>query len=240
MAYAQWSRGYKAGGVNLPTGGGLYRPESIDAYELGLKTELFDRSVTFSAAAFYNDYSDLQINITAPPTTAQVNNTDSAIWGVEGELQWRPTGDMRLYLSATYLDAEFRDIVGFDPVDSQFHDLDGFPLPNAPKFTANAGIDHGFDLSSDGRYRLTLRGDLSYSSNVVLRYFSRPEDIQRSYAIGNLSATIEDQNGGRRLTAFVNNIGDRKYKQAILFFAASYYGNYGPPRTWGLRFSQDF
>lgn len=74
----------------------------------------------------------------------------------------------------------------------------------------------------------------------MLRYFSKPGDIQSAYAIGNLSATIADSRGGRRLTAFVNNVGDKMYKQAILFLAPSYYGNYGPPRTWDLRFSQDF
>lgn len=119
----------KAGGVNLPSGGGAYRPESIDAYELGFKSEWFGRALPLNAAIFYKDYKDLQVNITIPPATTQVNSTDAVIRGLKGEIQWKPGNDTRISISATYLDAEFRNFVGFDPVDNQFHDLHGFRFP---------------------------------------------------------------------------------------------------------------
>lgn len=81
--YAQWSRGYKSGGLNLEGGSGLstgrsglYQPEIIDAYEVGLKSVLFDGSVTANIATFAYDYSDLQMTIVVPPTNTLVQNAD--------------------------------------------------------------------------------------------------------------------------------------------------------------------
>jgi len=66
-AYASFSHGYKAGGFNLdPTAaaGGAdprFRSEKIDAYDLGVKSRLFDRRLTANLAVFYEDLSDFQL-----------------------------------------------------------------------------------------------------------------------------------------------------------------------------------
>ncbi|MFA7585418.1 MAG: TonB-dependent receptor, partial [Novosphingobium sp.] len=65
MVYASWSRGFRSGGFN---GRGLtlfsaslpYDPETVDSYEVGIKSELFDRMLTVNLAGFYSDYKDIQ------------------------------------------------------------------------------------------------------------------------------------------------------------------------------------
>src|SRR3546814_7175483 len=68
MIYANYSQGYKAGGYNsrgtIPENVGPYEPERVTAYEVGLKSDLFDRLLRFNVAGFVNKYSDLQSSVT--------------------------------------------------------------------------------------------------------------------------------------------------------------------------------
>src|SRR3546814_8775018 len=68
MVYANYSQGYKAGGYNsrgtIPENVGPYEPERVTAYEVGLKSDLFDRLLRFNVAGFVNKYSDLQSSVT--------------------------------------------------------------------------------------------------------------------------------------------------------------------------------
>src|SRR3546814_19184383 len=67
--YVSYNRGYKSGGFNLLDVGALnrptghvspsYNPEIVDAYEVGLKSDLFDRRLRLNVAAFYYDYKDI-------------------------------------------------------------------------------------------------------------------------------------------------------------------------------------
>src|SRR3546814_12467390 len=71
MGYVSYNRGYKSGGFNLLDVGALnrptghvspsYNPEIVDAYEVGLKSDLFDRRLRLNVAAFYYDYKAIQL-----------------------------------------------------------------------------------------------------------------------------------------------------------------------------------
>jgi len=62
MAYVSYTKGFKAGGFDNSTTGAIFGPESVDAYEIGIKNTLFDRRMTLNLAAFWSDYKDLQEN----------------------------------------------------------------------------------------------------------------------------------------------------------------------------------
>src|SRR5690606_34523002 len=59
MAYASFTKGFKAGGFAVSTTGDIFDPETVDAYEVGLKGALFDRRVNYSLAGFWSDYDNL-------------------------------------------------------------------------------------------------------------------------------------------------------------------------------------
>src|SRR3546814_12113205 len=71
VGYVSYRRGYKIGGFNLLDVGALnrptghvspsYNPEIVDAYEVGLKSDLFDRRLRLIVAALYYDYKDIQL-----------------------------------------------------------------------------------------------------------------------------------------------------------------------------------
>lgn len=249
-AYAQYSRGFKSGGANLPGGAGellgaaaLYRPEVLDAYEIGLKTQTSDRRLTANFAAFYYDYQGLQVTITRPPSVTLVQNAPSKIYGLEGEVRFEVGDGFSLDASANWLHARFRDFVSIDdarPTLGQIN-LKGLQLPHAPDFSGSIGAQYRAELSGGFLSSLTLRADASYRSKVVLRYFGQPQDVQRGYELVDLSATIGALDDKVRLRVFVNNVTDQIYRQnATYLVTGAYYGNYGRPRTWGTQLSFDF
>ena len=114
MAYASAGTGYKAGGVGpRPFNAEQARPfgpEKLTSYELGLKTDLFDRHVRFNTAVFYNDFTDAQLVLLScpqyggPGPCALPQNAGNAhVWGVEAEIVAVSAGGLQLDLSGSYL-----------------------------------------------------------------------------------------------------------------------------------------
>ena len=244
-SYIQWSKGYKSGGVNLPSGSGeilpLYKPENISAFEAGIKSQFLDRTVTFNLAGWYYDYKDLQITQDVPPSTTIVQNANAQIYGAEAELRWSPVPNFNLTVAPTLQHAVFDKFVTFDPLVGQNVDLDGSQLPRAPKFSINAGASNTFDLRGSFLSSLRLDANLMHSSSVVLRYENQDLlERQKAYTLVNFSATLSDVDEMTQLTAFLNNAFDVTYKQHVINFGLGYMGNYGPPRTWGLKLSRKF
>lgn len=128
MAYATWAKGFKPGGFNtnevVDLLGQRYLPERVTAYELGLKSSLFDRRVTANLSAYFNDYTDQQIGVqnTLPSPTGQLITTSGVanaasveIYGFEAELEWRVNSNIRLDLAYAYTHAKLNEFVQGPP-----------------------------------------------------------------------------------------------------------------------------
>jgi iron complex outermembrane receptor protein len=243
--YAQWTRGYKSGGGNLPSGSGdflpLYQPESLDAFEVGLKSQLFGRRITANVAAFYYDYSDLQVTVALPPSSTVVQNANARLYGIEGDFRFNVSDQLTLTVAPTWMHGRFKDFVTTDPTFGNVANLDGSPLPRAPDFSVNGGVETRFDLGGQLLSRLQLSASVRYNSTTVLRYFNRNAlERQAGYALVDLSGTITDVGERTRLSLFLNNVFDKTYKQQAINFGIGYMGNYGQPRTFGVRLSRRF
>ena len=180
MLYESWSRGYRSGGfsgraVQFTAATTPYDPEKVDAYEIGLKSDFFDRMVTFNLAAFYTDYKDIQQSTTVlAPGTVQgqatiVRNGEGAkIKGIEADLTVRPLTGLTLRGALGYTDAEFKNFVIGTPVGAtvrQF-DLSDVNLIYAPEYTISVSGDYTAPIGA---------GDLTLSSSF--RYLA-PYDQQ--------------------------------------------------------------
>jgi len=219
----------------------LYLPETISAYEIGVKSQLFDHRFTANVAAFYYDYSDLQITTDIPPSTTLVENAKARVYGIEGDFRWNVTRQFVLQVAPTLESARFVDFTSFDPVFLIPVNLNDKPLERAPDFTLNASAQYRIELGGPYFSSLMLQGSALYSSESVLRYYNdAPGESQPAYVIGNLSATLSDVGAKTQLTLFVNNVSDTLYKQQITNFGLGNMGNYGPPRTFGARLSRKF
>jgi len=101
--YASYARGYKAGGFNPGIQPGLgvpasYKPESIDAFEVGAKNNLFDNQLQANMDVWYYDYKDLQVSAIENNTSVN-QNINAKLWGAEGEFNWAPNDQLLFNVS---------------------------------------------------------------------------------------------------------------------------------------------
>jgi iron complex outermembrane receptor protein len=114
MAYASWGKGFKAGGwttrlsavISSPKSA-EYQPEYSKTWELGLKSQWFNRRLQANAALFYTDYSGIQLNIQQGISPVYTNAGNAKIKGGELELQSIVGHGLQLNFAASYIDAYY-------------------------------------------------------------------------------------------------------------------------------------
>jgi iron complex outermembrane receptor protein len=248
--YGTISRGYKAGGYSIT--GPAFNPETIWAYEAGLKTRLFDRRLQLDFSAFYYDQKNLQIVQTAfdpkvGPELVTTNAGAATTWGVEVEFQATPVRDLQLRGSVAYLNARYDRYTDNDPLNPQIgtppfglQNLAGRTAVYAPDWTVSFDASYRFDIGRLGSLEPGV--NVYWADKQVLRVFALPGDIQPAYDTVDLRLLYRPPSGSWSIEAFADNVGDTKFKQ--LSAANSLTGNvavgYGPPRTYGIKAAVHF
>jgi outer membrane receptor protein involved in Fe transport len=252
LLYASYARGYKAGGLNPGNSNTpAFDPETIDAFEVGAKNELFGRTLQANLAAFYYKYKDLQLGQRIAGT-AITSNGDARVWGLEGEFLFVPTRQLQLNANLSYLNTRIKDFLTIDAANPAQIDprvnaptrtpevqvnLRGNELPYAPDFKINVGAQYTMPLGGTG-WSATLRGDYVRQSSYFAREFNTPNDRIKGWSIGNalLRFTNEPETLGVEL--FVKNIGDSDAITSSIIEDAQV-GSYRnvrvlEPRTYGI------
>ena len=111
-SYLSYNRGIKGGGFDLLSPGGPgFEPETLDAYELGLKSQLLNRRLRFNAAYFFYDYQNIQVQVIKPGGTGVVETTNAAkaqIHGLDVDFQYVPFANASLSGGFILLDSEYK------------------------------------------------------------------------------------------------------------------------------------
>ena len=148
--YMKYVHGYRTGGFNGRAGtvAEAIKPvdeENLVSYELGLKSEWFDRRLRINAALFLSDYKDVQLSLVdndpeAPPgAVARINAGEAELSGIELDVTAALSDSLRVQLSYAYLDSEFVEVI--DPVSG--NDIsDIYLLVGAPENSFNADLDY--------------------------------------------------------------------------------------------------
>jgi len=163
---AQVSKGFRLGGVNDPLNTALcnandleifggfqdYGDESLWNYEAGLKYK--SKTVSFNAAAFYTDISNLQVTLDAGSCSSRISfNVEKAhTMGLEMEFKARPTENLDFTFAGSLIESEFDSTV-IDSTGSVLGGVrDGNRLPSVPKFSfgTTATYSFPFDIAADG------------------------------------------------------------------------------------------
>jgi iron complex outermembrane receptor protein len=269
LLYGKYARGYRAGGIfaAAPLDHRTFNPEKVDNFEVGLKTAWHGAVPgIFNLAAFYNNFTDQQIQIgylAAPgafvsPTTAILNAGKSRIYGTEVEVSIAPVEDLVFDLNYTYLNARIREIGNLTSTDPNYVSnsfiTPGTPLALSPKNKATLS----------GTYTLPLDktvGAISFGANFI--YVSRQ---LTNYAYLNpLTVTVMGADLGTvssrsllnlnlgwtsifgshiDVTAFGTNVTNKKYFQFIpgvgSVNSAIETAALGEPRMYGVRLRYSF
>ena len=237
----QVSQGFRLGGVNDPLNptlcsdedrlifGGFqsYDDETMWNYEAGLKST-WDNGVTFNAAAFYADISDLQVTLDAGSCSSRVSfNVDSAhTAGVEFELGASPSEAFEFSLAGSILESKFDSTV-IDSLGSVLGGVrDGNRLASVPEFQVAATGTYFFPIGSSNGFlsatvhhvgdRITQPSDQEPGAGTFssgLPYAGATGDevtevdlLLDPYTIVNLSGGIEWERWSA--TLYVHNVGD--------------------------------
>ncbi len=258
LLYAKYALGYRQGNVNLAGIEGLNTvgPEEVDSYEMGVKTSFFGAVPgTFNIAAFYNDFTDQQIQYGyfAPSgvgTTAVVNAGASTIWGVEIETSLELFDGFVVSAGYTYLDTNVDEIV--------FPELPpGLPVEG---FNASTAEDEPLSYSPENELVLTASYDLPVSESLGEMSFSATyiyvDERQAVSEETSIYATLDDYdlinlNFNWRaiagtpldLSLFATNVTDEEY---VTFLTGNWNtagvesGQVGVPRMYGARLRYNF
>lgn len=118
LLYGVHSRGYKAGSFNvLAIADPAVRPETLDAWEIGLKTDWFDRRLRLNFSAYKYDYQDIQLSRLTSATVgggggiAILNATTADIWGLEFEGIVR-LGGLTVSANLAYTNGNYGEFLG--------------------------------------------------------------------------------------------------------------------------------
>ena len=234
LGYAKYSRGYKSGGFLLGTlaPDPEAKQEQVDAFEVGLKKTIAGR-FQINAAAFYNDYKDLQLNLSQlnPAGTAASNNfvnVDAEAYGLELEAIWRPIANLDLSASYGYLHTKITSGCCFyDPADPGalapnatpsggvvmsngtrlvFQTLKGSKIYQSPenKFAGNANYTFDFTPGS-----LILSATYTWTDKTFYQPFKSAANRVKAYDVADFRVLWNDADDRYTLIGYVKNAFDR-------------------------------
>lgn len=233
LAYAKYSRGYKSGGFLLGTLAPQpeAKQESVDAYEVGLK-KTFGGRLIVNASAFFNDYKNLQLNLSqlnATATAAASNfvNVDAEAYGLELEAIWQPIRPLQFIASYGYLNTEItRGCCYYDPADPGakdpaatpsggsaltngtrlvFQDLKGSNLYQSPKNKFAFNGNYTFDFTPGS---LILSGSYTWTDETIYQPFKSAALKVPSYGVSDFRVLWNDGQDRYTLIGYVKNAFD--------------------------------
>lgn len=247
--YASFNRGFQSGGFNSNNASGYSAaanppldPENIDAYEIGLKSELFDRHLRLNVAGFWYDYTNLQQQSYVNGTLRTLNAGAARIKGLDFELVYQPMSDLVIGLVGEVLDAKFTDYAnapgysypqgfGVGPlVPTPVSNAKGNYLLFAPKYTGTLYANHTLDTDIG---TFTTSANMAYNDG----YYADPGNLYKEppFLVVNMSEewSPDDQFS---VQLWVRNLFDRKYDQSVAAVGTvGFVGNtVGAPREIGF------
>jgi iron complex outermembrane receptor protein len=251
LVYGSFSQGYRGAAFNgqafnAPAELNFASPEKLTDYELGMKSQWWNRRLEFNAAVFHYDYRNQQfLDAFALPGGAgtgfhTVNAPKSRVDGAEFEVRAQVAENLRVHADLGLLHSKY--------VELTLHgvDLSGNRLIQAPDYSGAAGLEWRFVQLRTGDFRLLLDGNF-YGK----QYFDAPNTeriAQGAYALANARIAFDSASKpGFQVAAWIKNLANREYlayglaqrdpSQGGLGFD---YALVGEPRTFGLDLTYRF
>ena len=237
--YISYNRGVKSGGYNLNTPNSPpFQPEVLDAYEVGVKSELLDRRLRVNAAAFLYKYKNIQVQVVAPTggTSTSQNAAAATIKGFEADVEALPFDDLTLNANFTVLDGKYDSYPGAplftaSPLTphAPFQDASGNDTVATSPFSGSVGFEYRIP-SAIGKFSLT--SSLYYNDGF---YFGPDKNFpQKSYYLLSAAVNWASEDGKLGLRLWGANLTNDFY---FIQGTPSGFGNLalrGDPRTYGI------
>jgi outer membrane receptor protein involved in Fe transport len=244
--YLSYSRGYKAGGFNLDRAfsdlaGGVptsivsgapgaqtvrqpdtsFAPETVDAYELGIKTQWFDRQLTANLAFYHQTFENFQLNTFTGISFVVTAVPEVVAKGIELDFILRPDAIDGLTITggAALTDAQYADNLGSaaDPrtflgQNPNLYFLPGTRLTSAPTLTYGSAINYERPIMADA-FTLNAYVDFRYTGDNYTGSNVDPRKIQKAYTLVNARLGISGNEDRWTVELWGRNLTDERYAQ---------------------------
>lgn len=256
LLYALISRGYKAGGFNpdpvLDVEDQQFSTEEQLNYEIGLKGDWLDNTVSAQFSYFFQQREDIQVNVSedinanddtaAPEFIIFLDNAAKGKnQGIEAEINWQANEQLSFYSSFGWLETEFTEFLNPTHINGDAEnpvDLSGRDQAHAPNY--QYFIAAQYDVNSALYFRVEFEGKDAF-------FFSQSHD-ERSSAYNLINARMGFNIRDVSLTLWGENITNQLTETRGFFFGndprdgytAKLYSQKGAPRSFGVTASYHF
>lgn len=254
LGYATYARSFKSGGVNLngvPADGdgnpilaaGSVKPEKVNHFEIGLKTQFLDRRATLNLSGFWTEIKDFQANVTNGQLGVLrgylANAGKVRVRGVEADLSVRPSDRLSLYANGAFTDHEYVKFVdapcppelsggttasaGQTPsapgtpggISPANCDISGQWLPGISRWAGSFGAEYNFPTPLFGKEgEFYLGYDGSYRSKFSSNASRSAYTDIAGYALHNFRVGFRTDDGFN-IYGWVRNAFDKKYYEQL-------------------------
>lgn len=248
-AYIRIARGYKAGGFNmgLPSELSQYKEfdtETLINHEIGIKSNLFDNTLTSRLAVFYMDRKDQQVNASQQePERPErfiiytANATSSKAYGAELEVTYNVTNNLTIDSTVGYLRATYDNYAYSDKYGTSV-DISGRELAHAPKYTYSLGATYQSDEGFFANVNLTGKDDFYFSDS----------HSEQSNGSDLINAKVGYESNDWSISLWARNLTDEKVATRGFYFGNEpdldwvnkKYQRFGAPRQVGITLDYKF
>ena len=252
LVYANAAKGYKAGSfpnitAATDTGFTPVKQESVLTYEVGVKSQLFNRRLLVNATAFHSDYNDKQIKSKLfdpffQYLLALVNIPKSRIQGGELEIATHPITGLTVGVSAVFLDTQLLDTLGPDGkflisnANNQAN-FAGNPIPYAPKWTLAGNLNYTFPLS--GNAAGFIGAQALYRTKTTSSIGNEPVEEIPGYKTLDVQAGVNWNDDRYRIMVWGKNVTNSFIVTNRNFSFDGVAQYVGMPVTYGISFSMN-
>ena len=206
-----------------------FNEEELNAFELGLKSSLFDGRARLNVSAYYNDYKDFQAFTIVGLATNVVSAPDTESMGFEAELYVTPSTGLDLAFGVSYNDIDVTLADGTKTTSIQ-----------SPKWNLNSLIRYEWPVRNGV---MAIQGDIHYRSRHYHALTLADAVSENGYHIANARLSWSTADDKWEVAVFADNVTDEEYVvqsfdiAALLGWIEEYYGR---PRWVGGSLSYNF
>jgi iron complex outermembrane recepter protein len=266
MAYFNMATGYKAGGYfdgDQSSLGDLisYRPEKLQSYEGGVKSQFWNNRIQLNVTAFLYAYHDFQVSsqvmigTPAQQAGATVNAQRARIWGFELENKTLLTDADEFDATISYLNGRYTEFyllngdsfsnAGLAATAARIPaNFSNTKMANSPTWSGTISLQHDFRVSTGD---LIARVQSHFEADNWLEYHHFSGTLQPGFTRTDISLEYTPKDSRWSISAFIRNIEDDAVKTYALPEVPStaatpsvYSVQYAAPRLFGVRVNANY
>ena len=247
MLYGLYSQGYRSGGFNgrpttLNSATTPFDTETVDNFEVGFKSELFQNRVRFNASAFLMKYKDKQEDLDVPAQggtgreSLTFNAASAEFKGVEMDLTAQPVEGLTFHGNLGYLDAGYEDFLADTNSDNIIDDNSNLELRRAPRWNWTLGSTAEIPV---GTGEFWVSGEVSYIGPHEISFANNPALANDGQYL--VSGSLNYQIAQTQISVFGRNlVNEDGWTIGYDVQGLWSYGAARPPRTYGVAVTQRF